>query len=849
MSQPDTDCDKDENETEGDESSEEEVEPKLKYVRMANDLKNILFSDSISCVAVHPKLLVVGANWGKIYLLDHQGNIVSNKALKKHSVAVNQISIDISGEFIASCSDDGKVFICGLCTSDSNQELSLGRLVKSVAIDPNYYKLGSYRRFVTGDERLVLHERIFLARINSTVIGEAEGGVQNIKWNGQFIAWASDHGVRVYDVSAHTSLGFIKWNKGSLSKDENYRCNLCWKDSNTLLVGWIDTVKICIIRKRKMNEMYSQDIPNYLVEPVSTFNTDFIISGIAPYGLRELVVLGYSKEVDDDGKPLRPHLHLLEPQADDYLDMYADNLSLRGYVEYAANDYKLENLSGENWFIIVSPKDIIIASSFDADERVEWLIDHCKFEEAMTAVEEAGRDLSRNSLLSVGRKYLDHLLFAQEYDQAAELCHRIFGQDKRLWQEDVYKFASVHQLRAVSRYLPLKDKKLDPHIYEMVLYEYLKLDSEGFLDIVKEWSPDLYNVSAVVNAVLEHLLVNSNSNVLLEALAILYSYCGKYDKSLAMYLKLKHKGVFALIQKYNLYDAVVNMIEGLMMLDTDQAINLFIEKAKTPPESVIKALQDNPHYLFLYLDALEKRESKVSNKQYHGILVKLYAKFAREKLLPLLKRSDNYPIQEALNICKERSYYPELVYLLGRIGNSKEALHLMTQQLENIEQAIVFCQEQDDPDLWNDLIQDSLPRPDFLTFLLQKIGTYIDPTILVKEIKNGDKIPGLKNSLVKMMHDYNLQVSIQDGCKKILDTDYFNLHQKFVAMQKKAICVDDYHVCGACRKNILMKDSTGSDNILSFYCHHLFHEKCLTAFSEIEKCIICHKSSSHVNVL
>lgn len=35
-----------------------------------------------------------------------------------------------------------------------------------------------------------------------------------------------------------------------------------------------------------------------------------------------------------------------------------------------------ENLSGENWFIIVSPKDIIIASSFDADERVEWLIDH-----------------------------------------------------------------------------------------------------------------------------------------------------------------------------------------------------------------------------------------------------------------------------------------------------------------------------------------------------------------------------------------------------------------------------------------------------------------------------------------
>lgn len=47
---------------------------------------------------------------------------------------------------------------------------------------------------------------------------------------------------------------------------------------------------------------------------------------------------------------------------------------------------------------------------------------------------------------------------------------------------------------------------------------------------------------------------------------------------------------------------------------------------------------------------------------------------------------------------------------------------------------------------------------DFITFLLQKIGTYVDPRILVKRIESGLEIPGLKNSLVKMMQDYNLQV-------------------------------------------------------------------------------------------
>jgi hypothetical protein len=47
---------------------------------------------------------------------------------------------------------------------------------------------------------------------------------------------------------------------------------------------------------------------------------------------------------------------------------------------------------------------------------------------------------------------------------------------------------------------------------------------------------------------------------------------------------------------------------------------------------------------------------------------------------------------------------------------------------------------------------------DFITFQLQKIVTYVDPRILVKRIERGLEIPGLKNSLVKMMQDYNLQV-------------------------------------------------------------------------------------------
>jgi WD40 repeat protein len=40
-----------------------------------------------------------------VYLLDFTGNMI--KKYSNHSAAVNEISIDETGEYLASCSDDG----------------------------------------------------------------------------------------------------------------------------------------------------------------------------------------------------------------------------------------------------------------------------------------------------------------------------------------------------------------------------------------------------------------------------------------------------------------------------------------------------------------------------------------------------------------------------------------------------------------------------------------------------------------------------------------------------------------------------------------------------------------------
>lgn len=48
---------------------------------------------------------------------------------------------------------------------------------------------------------------------------------------------------------------------------------------------------------------------------------------------------------------------------------------------------------------------------------------------------------------------------------------------------------------------------------------------------------------------------------------------------------------------------------------------------------------------------------------------------------------------------------------LGRIGDTKEALELIITELKDMQHAISFCQEHDDPDLWENLIDNCLEKP------------------------------------------------------------------------------------------------------------------------------------------
>lgn len=139
--------------------------------------------------------------------------------------------------------------------------------------------------------------------------------------------------------------------------------------------------------------------------------------------------------------------------------------------------------------------------------------------------------------------------------------------------------------------------------------------------------------------------------------------------------------------------------------------------------------------------------------------------------MPFLRASNFYDLERALQICEKHDYVHETVFLLGRMGDNLKALHLIIERLGDVRLAIDFAEEQRDDDLWEALLTHSETRPDFIRALLEHGGTEIKPVRLIERIQDGLEIPGLKPALVKVLQASNLQVSLLEGCQRILYGD------------------------------------------------------------------------------
>lgn len=220
-------------------------------------------------------------------------------------------------------------------------------------------------------------------------------------------------------------------------------------------------------------------------------------------------------------------------------------------------------------------------------------------------------------------------------------------------------------------------------------------------------------------------------------------------KALPYYLRLRDPHAFVLVRDYNLFTDIQD--QALELVEFDEELRSAGREGETPEHSsphgiaidllvdhthsipvrprfelletcsradasleqiprVIAQLQDHRKYLFMYLDALFDKDAHLAF-DYSDLQVNLYADFKPDKLMDFLRASNYYSIERAYEICDARDLVPEMVFLLGRMGDNKRALTLIIERLGDVQRAIDFAKEQNDTDLWEDLLKYCETKP------------------------------------------------------------------------------------------------------------------------------------------
>lgn len=865
-----------ENSTEHGEEDEDEddVEPKLTYDRVGNDVLNILKTDSASCLTLYERFFALGTQQGRIYIFDFQGNFGSNRQIGSHRTTINQISIDEKGEYVASCSDY-RITITELYTKDSAYVANFDRPVKTICLDPNYASSSS-KRFAIGEaDRFLLFEKNLLGRYKNSCLQQARGVIRTSSWRTQFIAWASDLCVKIYDAQGRCIITHIDREKEAdyRIKSDLFQCSFCWKDNLTLLIAWGNSVKMCCIKPKTheselslTNISNSDRTPKFYVELVYAFNIEdsLIACGIAPFESRIMIICTNKTilcpKIGDHPSDTKQicRIKLVEPlNADLFNDISDDILCPREFLKTVTNsrDIGMAFLPGENFYFIICPKDLIVAKPREEDDHINWLMERGKYVDALARVRSNGvRKCYKHTVESVGTLFIQHL-FSQgnvsSFEEAAKLCSTICGTSKPLWEREVIRFKQVGCLRIISHYLPIgPDIILDPALYELVLSEFLETDSLGYLNLIREWPPNLYSTTTLIKATIDKLSSQSQDRNLLEALAELYSYECLYRKALFIFLQVGNsKKVFELIYSHQLLHLLEDRIVQLLQLDPEETSRLLImHQESIPSDKVISRLNDHPRLLCAYLDRLIHRDPTTC-ASYHNLLFDLYSTYEPEKLVPLLRQSNYIQLDKALEVCKKKNLTNAIVFIQGRMGKTMEALRIIIEKMNDINAAIEFCKEHGDSDLWAELMDISVSgdNPQLLSTLLREVSTYAaDPIGLISRIPQGHKVPDLMPSLVKILQDYRLQVTLEDGCCRVLHSDCYNLLSKIYRTRSRAISVRTNTLCQCCQRTVLEYDPLYANDLVLFQCGHVFHQHCLlTLDNQNTVCTVCRTQKKH----
>lgn len=838
----------DDDDDEDDEEEDDEDEPVFKFSSIINPSKvestnknesRRLPMPDFSCLAVHERFLVIGRMTGDLLVTDHLGHEMPHFQMKAHDYPVNAISIDDAGEFVGSCCQGGKVKISGLLSKDNDQLFTFSRPVRAVCLDPNFSKT---KMFVTGITNVILNERGTFGRHKQTVLIELGGGlIHTLQWKDSYIAFGNDKGVGIYDLQTRRLLGFEEISGPKEMAAGLFPSQISWNDSTTLAIACGQTIQIVKIVTETMNAHQSGAIKKYL-NTIYRFKIEFYACGLTSVA-GDLILLGIERFNTTEGSA-DPSLTILSKNETKYAEKAHDPFHLQNERETNPSQFHLEYLPDENSFFILSPYEIMKAERRDFDDHIDFLISKKKFQEAIQVFEKPNRRdavARRHTQKSVYREFVEFLMQNDQIDRAVTFFERIYTTQND-WEEQIRTFIRLNKLDLIVPHIPTEKLKLSSEIYELVLTTYLNQKQyEKFLNLLKTWPTNLYSLTSIDQKI--RLATNDQNppEILLECSAFVAEKEGNLSRTLDILLKMGNVQVFQLIERKKLYADVLPHIEKLMMIDEKVAVEMLMRNIdRLPVNAVAESLEKSARLLHKYLDAVFTHNPNDS-RDFHTRQVSLYAQFEPEKLMQFLRKAGNYNLQEALAICEQGKLHREMVFLYGRAGNGPVALQIILKELKDIQLAISFCRETGSRNLWESLIQQSRDKPDYIKGLLDHAGSDVDLKDLIDQMRTDLKVPGLRDSLCKIMQDHNIQMSLSECCRKIIVHDCLSLRKQTVTLLQHGYLVKDSDICAKCHNPLYTAGHSGNPQVSVFFCLHVFHGKCIENHPDV--CGVCSTSS------
>ncbi|KAB5526419.1 hypothetical protein GE09DRAFT_1257019 [Coniochaeta sp. 2T2.1] len=424
----------------------------------------------------------------------------------------------------------------------------------------------------------------------------------------------------------------------------------------------------------------------------------------------------------------------------------------------------------------------------------------------------------------IGELWIQQLVKVGDWTRAGQVCGQVLGSAES-WEKWIFAFAGANKFDDIANYMPTEPLRppIRPIAYEAVLGHYIQADKPRLRELLDRWSTELYDLNTITAALedqLKYREIREDSvedgeagrdwRLVMESLAKLHEANGRNREALKCFIKLQDAdNAMRLIKDGHLAEAVADDIPAFITLRVPQAqmdkmnaeeleeatrepITLLVDEAQhglVKPSVVVSQLQEKVlnRYTFFYLRGLWKGEgikehsgelrervvmdSKSLVDEFADLAIHLFATFERSLLMDFLKTSTAYVFEKAVQECEDFNYIPELVYLYSKTGEMKRALYLIIDRLRDVSQAIAFAKQQEDPDLWEDLLNYSMDKPRFIRGLLEEVGTAINPITLVRRIPEGLEIPGLREGLKHIMKEHEIQYSISAGVAKVLRSE------------------------------------------------------------------------------